>query len=250
MLTAVVLRLNQVCVLDDSHERYRAVRHIQPIHIRQRTVEYQHDENRRHVAHIRQSRQIVLRHRRNKRRENIGWRSRQNRIEFQEPTVLAFQSHVQATRSVVHNLHAFHCRTRMHLAAHFTHTLRQHIEDFAEASNRIPQLLLYHALAARLHPRLNLAPHPRHAHIAVVLFAELAAHHRTPEYVVPAPAHMPAQPLVRRDVLILAKILLTLQVQRRQPQPYAVRQAHRSELQQVNRRNKVVYSPVNQRPHR
>ena len=72
----------------------------------------------------------------------------------------------------------------------------------------------------------------------------LATEHRPPENLVALFAHMLPQPLVSRDALVLVVVLLPLEIQCRQAQTYAVRDAQGLELQQVQRGHEVVYLAV------
>ena len=185
--------------------------------MRQRPIQHQHKQRRRHIVHPRQPRQVIVRQPVHQPREQIRRRSGYHRVELLLPRRRAVQAHPQPPRLPFAGVHLLHPRRHMHFAPLLPHLVSENIKQLPETAYRIAQLLFHHTLVARLHPRVRLAPHPSHPHLPIMLLPELAAHHRPPEHIIAALTRVSPQPLVRRNPLILPVIPLPLQIQHSQP---------------------------------
>ena len=135
----------------------------------------------------------------------------------------------------------------MDLAAEVANPVGEGVEDQSEAAHGVSEHLAHHALAARRDARVDLSPHPGHRDVPVVVVAELAPEHGFPEGVVDALAAVASEPLVGCDALVLPPVLLSLEVQGGQSEAYAVGQAERLELEEVEGGDEVVDPAVVQR---
>ena len=251
VLAPVHRRVDEVGLLNQSHERNRPVGDVQPVGVRERLLEHEDDQHGGQVLHALQLVEVVLWQALHEAREYVGGRGGENGVEVEHLRALAARLHLQAIGAAVADANRAHGRRDVHLAAKLPYARVQRLEDLGEAAEGVSQPLFLHplhSLAARGKPGLNLAPEPGHCHLVVVC-AELAAQQRPPHYVVDAPAGAPADPVGGHEWFQLAPVLVPAKVQRHKAEPKPVDEAQGLELQQVHRRHEVVDAAAVEETH-